>query len=76
MINEGTVSGSAAKQVLGVLVDEGGDPAAIVEAEGLGAAGADELAEIVDRALAENPDVVEKLKADPADKSVARSSER
>jgi aspartyl-tRNA(Asn)/glutamyl-tRNA(Gln) amidotransferase subunit B len=70
MINEGKVSGSAAKQVLGVLVAEGGDPEAVVEAEGLGAAGADELAEIVDRALAANPDVVEKLKADPASKAV------
>ena len=70
MINEGKVSGSAAKQVLGVLVAEGGDPEAVVEAEGLGAAGADELAEIVDRALAANPDVVEKLKADPGNKAV------
>jgi aspartyl-tRNA(Asn)/glutamyl-tRNA(Gln) amidotransferase subunit B len=70
LINEGKVSGSAAKQVLGVLVAEGGDPEAVVEAQGLGAAGADELVEIVDRALAANPDVVEKLKADPGDKSV------
>jgi len=70
MMNEGKVSGSAAKQVLGVLVAEGGDPEAVVESEGLGAAGADELAGIVDRALAENPDVVEKLKADPGSKAV------
>jgi aspartyl-tRNA(Asn)/glutamyl-tRNA(Gln) amidotransferase subunit B len=70
MINEGRVSGSAAKQVLGVLVDEGGDPESVVESRGLGAAGADELAEIVDRALAANPDVVEKLKADPGSKAV------
>ena len=38
----------AAKQVLDTLVAEGGDPQAIVEAEGLGAmGGGDELAEVV-----------------------------
>jgi len=51
-------------------VTEGGDPQAIVEAKGLGAAGEDELAGVVDRALADNPDVVEKLKADPGSKAV------
>jgi aspartyl-tRNA(Asn)/glutamyl-tRNA(Gln) amidotransferase subunit B len=70
MINEGKVSGSAAKQVLDVLFAEGGDPDTVVEAQGLGAAGTDELAEIVDRALAANPDVVAKLKADPGSKAV------
>ena len=70
MIDEKKVSGSAAKEVLGVLVAEGGDPAAIVERQGLGAAGTDELGEIVDRALAANPDAVEKLKADPGSKAV------
>jgi aspartyl-tRNA(Asn)/glutamyl-tRNA(Gln) amidotransferase subunit B len=70
MIGEGKVSGSAAKQVLEVLVEQGGDPAEIIEERGLGAAGADELAEIVDRAMADNPDVVEKLKADPGNKAV------
>ena len=36
----------------------------------LGAAGGAELAEVVDRALAANPEVVEKLKADPGSRAV------
>ena len=49
------VAASAAKEVLDALVAEGGDPAAIVEQKGLGMAGGDELEEIVDRAMADNP---------------------
>ena len=42
---------------------EGGDPAAIVQSEGLGAiGGGDELAPIVEAALAANPDVADKLR--------------
>jgi aspartyl-tRNA(Asn)/glutamyl-tRNA(Gln) amidotransferase subunit B len=49
--------------VLDRLVAEGGDPRAIVEAEGLGAiGGGDTLEPIVERALEANPDVVEKLR--------------
>ena len=45
------------------LVAEGGDPAAIVEAEGLGAVGgSDELAPVVRAALEANPDVADKLR--------------
>jgi aspartyl-tRNA(Asn)/glutamyl-tRNA(Gln) amidotransferase subunit B len=59
-----TVTPGAAKQVLDTLVAQGGDPQAIVEAEGLAAlGGGDELAEIVQRALASDPDAVEQLKA-------------
>ncbi len=58
------VTQGAAKQVLDRLVAGGGDPQAIVEAEGLGAmGGGDELAEAVARALAADPDAAEKLKA-------------
>jgi aspartyl-tRNA(Asn)/glutamyl-tRNA(Gln) amidotransferase subunit B len=58
------VTPGAAKQVLDTLVAEGGDPQAIVEAEGLGAMGeGDELGEVVQRALASDPAAVEKLKA-------------
>jgi aspartyl-tRNA(Asn)/glutamyl-tRNA(Gln) amidotransferase subunit B len=63
MVTAGNVSASAAKEVLGVLVDEGGDPAAIVTERGLVKAGGDELEQIVDQALAENSDAVEKIKA-------------
>jgi aspartyl-tRNA(Asn)/glutamyl-tRNA(Gln) amidotransferase subunit B len=57
------ITSGAAKQVLDTLVAQGGEPAAIVEAEGLGAMdGGDELAEIVQRALAADPDAAEQLK--------------
>jgi aspartyl-tRNA(Asn)/glutamyl-tRNA(Gln) amidotransferase subunit B len=63
MVERREVSRDAGRQVLGRLASEGGDPAAIVEAEGLGAmGGGDELAPIVEAALAANPDVAEKLR--------------
>jgi aspartyl-tRNA(Asn)/glutamyl-tRNA(Gln) amidotransferase subunit B len=63
LVAEGTVAGSAAKEVLDALVAEGGDPERIVEQRGLARAGGDELEGIVERALAENADAVEKIKA-------------
>jgi aspartyl-tRNA(Asn)/glutamyl-tRNA(Gln) amidotransferase subunit B len=66
MVSEKAVSAAAARQVLGVLAAEGGDPAEIVEREGLGAQGGDELGDIVDKAIAENADAVEKIKAGKA----------
>jgi len=63
MVSEKAVSAAAARQVLGVLASEGGDPAQIVEQKGLSAQGADELGDIVDRAIADNADAVEKIKA-------------
>ena len=53
-----------AKVVLDRLVPEGGDPARIVEAEGLGAMGGgdDALAPIVEAALAANADVADRIK--------------
>jgi aspartyl-tRNA(Asn)/glutamyl-tRNA(Gln) amidotransferase subunit B len=63
MVTERQVSQGAARQVLDRLVSEGGDPRAIVEAEGLGAiGGGDTLEPIVQRALDANPDVAEKLR--------------
>jgi len=63
MVGAKEVTQGAARQVLDKLVAEGGDPAQIVQAEGLGAVGgADELAPIVEAALAANPDVAEKLR--------------
>ncbi|HEV2875556.1 MAG TPA: Asp-tRNA(Asn)/Glu-tRNA(Gln) amidotransferase subunit GatB [Thermoleophilaceae bacterium] len=63
MVAAKKVSASAAKEVLDVLVAEGGDPAAVVESKGLGRAGEDELGAIVDRAIADNGDAVEKVRA-------------
>jgi aspartyl-tRNA(Asn)/glutamyl-tRNA(Gln) amidotransferase subunit B len=62
MVEDKAVSGSAAKEVLDTLIAEGGDPAAVVASKGLGRAGEDELAEIVERAMAEQADAVEKVR--------------
>ncbi len=62
MVEEGEVAGSAAKEVLGVLVEEGGDPAAIVQDRGLARAGGDELGTIVDQAMVDNADAVKKIR--------------
>jgi aspartyl-tRNA(Asn)/glutamyl-tRNA(Gln) amidotransferase subunit B len=62
MVTDRQVTQGAAKQVLDRLVAEGGDPRAIVEAEGLGAIGGGATLEpIVQQALDANPDVAEKL---------------
>ena len=64
MVEEKAVTRGAAKQVLDRLVADGGDPAAIVEAEGLGALGdGDELGGLVAAAIAANPDAAEKIRA-------------
>jgi aspartyl-tRNA(Asn)/glutamyl-tRNA(Gln) amidotransferase subunit B len=63
MVDSKQVSAGAAKEVLDVLIQEGGDPAAIVENQGLGRAESGELEAIVERAIADNPDAVEKIRA-------------
>ncbi|HEY6758986.1 MAG TPA: Asp-tRNA(Asn)/Glu-tRNA(Gln) amidotransferase subunit GatB [Baekduia sp.] len=63
MVGSKQVTQGGARQVLDTLVAQGGDPSSIVEAEGLGAVGgADELAPVVEAALAANPAVAEKLR--------------
>jgi aspartyl-tRNA(Asn)/glutamyl-tRNA(Gln) amidotransferase subunit B len=63
MVGEKQVSAGAAREVLDVLVAEGGDPATVVESKGLGRADSSELEAIVERALADNADAVEKIRA-------------
>lgn len=64
LVADGKVTSSGARTVLDKLVEGGGDPAAIVESEGLGAVGGgDTLTPIIQAALDANPDVAEKLKA-------------
>jgi aspartyl-tRNA(Asn)/glutamyl-tRNA(Gln) amidotransferase subunit B len=60
-----TISHGSGKQVLAVLVEEGGDPDAIVEREGLAQMAGDdgELAGIVAAAIEANADAAEKIKA-------------
>jgi aspartyl-tRNA(Asn)/glutamyl-tRNA(Gln) amidotransferase subunit B len=65
MVKAKEVSRDAAREVLTLLVKEGGDPRQIVEREGLGAITAEDdgLAEIVERALAADADAAEKVRA-------------
>ena len=66
MVAAKEVSRDAAREVLTKLVDEGGDPRAIVERDGLGALSGDDgdgLAAIVDSAIAADPDAAAKVKA-------------
>jgi len=64
MVRTRAVTQGAAKQVLDRLVAEGGDPAAIVESQGLGAMDdGDELATIVAAAIEANADAATKIRA-------------
>jgi aspartyl-tRNA(Asn)/glutamyl-tRNA(Gln) amidotransferase subunit B len=63
LVSSKRVSVGAGRQVLDVLVAEGGEPEAIVEARGLGAIDAgDDLAGIVAAALAANADAAERVR--------------
>jgi aspartyl-tRNA(Asn)/glutamyl-tRNA(Gln) amidotransferase subunit B len=64
MVSTKQVSVGAARQVLDKLIADGGEPAAIVEAEGLAAIGGEEdLAAVVAAALAANSDAAERVRA-------------
>jgi aspartyl-tRNA(Asn)/glutamyl-tRNA(Gln) amidotransferase subunit B len=64
MVKAREVGRDAAREVLSTLVNEGGDPRAIVEREGLGAIGGDgDLLELVDAAIAADPDAAEQVRA-------------
>jgi aspartyl-tRNA(Asn)/glutamyl-tRNA(Gln) amidotransferase subunit B len=64
MVAAKRVSVGAGRQVLDRLIADGGDPQAIVEAEGLAAiGGGEELAAIVAAALAANADAAERVRA-------------
>ena len=65
MVGEKKISHGSGKTVLAALVAEGGDPAAIVEREGLAQMAADdgELESIIAAAVEANPDAVEQIRA-------------
>jgi aspartyl-tRNA(Asn)/glutamyl-tRNA(Gln) amidotransferase subunit B len=64
LVESKTISHGAGKQVLAKLVEEGGDPAKIVESEGLAQiSDAGELEGIVDRAIAAESDAAEQVRA-------------
>jgi aspartyl-tRNA(Asn)/glutamyl-tRNA(Gln) amidotransferase subunit B len=63
LVESGKVNRGGAREVLAVLVEEGGDPAAIVEQLDLGASSdAGELEAIVDRAIEAQPDAAAKVR--------------
>jgi aspartyl-tRNA(Asn)/glutamyl-tRNA(Gln) amidotransferase subunit B len=63
MVGEKKISHSSAKTVLAALVLEGGDPGPIVEREGLAQmSDSGELEAIVEKAMADNADAVEKIR--------------
>ncbi len=64
LIQQGTLSGKMGKEVLAKLFEEGGDPKAIVERMGVSQiTDTSALDQYVDQVLADNPDVVAKIKA-------------
>jgi aspartyl-tRNA(Asn)/glutamyl-tRNA(Gln) amidotransferase subunit B len=63
LVSEQAVSASAAKEVLGVMVEEGGEPEAIIESKGLARADSSELEGIVEQAIADQADAVEKIRS-------------
>ncbi|MSO40443.1 MAG: Asp-tRNA(Asn)/Glu-tRNA(Gln) amidotransferase subunit GatB [Solirubrobacterales bacterium] len=63
LVEEKKISNGAGKQVLAALVAEGGDPAAIVERDGLGQiSGSGELEAIVDRAIEAEPEAADEVR--------------
>jgi aspartyl-tRNA(Asn)/glutamyl-tRNA(Gln) amidotransferase subunit B len=65
MVKAREVSRDAAREVLSLLVEEGGDPQEIVQREGLGAiSGEDDgLGELIDQAIASDPGAAEQVRA-------------
>jgi len=60
LVNDGAVNGRSAREVLTVMAVEGGDPAEIIEARGLGrVADTEMLGALIDTLLAEHPEKVE-----------------
>jgi aspartyl-tRNA(Asn)/glutamyl-tRNA(Gln) amidotransferase subunit B len=63
LVEGGTVSRSAAKEVLDTVFASGDSPSAIVEREGLASVGGDELSGVVDEVIAQNPNEAERVRA-------------
>ena len=63
LVGAKAINAGAGRQVLDVLVSDGGEPSAIVEREGLGAMdGGDELAGLVAAAISANEGAAEKVR--------------
>ena len=62
LVDEGKINHATGRDLLSRLVAEGGDPVAIIEAEGLGAvSGGGELESVVDAALEADPDAAARV---------------
>jgi aspartyl-tRNA(Asn)/glutamyl-tRNA(Gln) amidotransferase subunit B len=67
MVEQGAITNQAGREVLGKLAADGGDPAEIVEREGLGkVSDSGEVEAIVEAAIAAHPDEAEKVKGGTA----------
>ena len=62
LIEKGTISRSAAKDVLSIVFASGDSPSEIVEREGLASMGGDELSGVVDEVIAANPSEAERVR--------------
>ena len=62
LVRGGTISRSAAKDVLALIFETGESPSAVVEREGLASTGGDELAGIVDEIIAANPNEAQRVR--------------
>lgn len=62
LIEDGTISRAAARDVLGSIFMSGESPAVVVEREGLAAMGGDELSGVVDEVIAANPEEAERIR--------------
>jgi aspartyl-tRNA(Asn)/glutamyl-tRNA(Gln) amidotransferase subunit B len=63
LVESGSVSRSAAKDVLGIIFETGDSPSAVVEREGLASLGGDELSGVVDEVITANPSEAERVRA-------------
>ncbi|HEX6710467.1 MAG TPA: Asp-tRNA(Asn)/Glu-tRNA(Gln) amidotransferase subunit GatB [Rubrobacter sp.] len=62
LVASGKVSRSAAKDALASVFETGDSPSAVVEREGLGSVGSDELSGVVDEAISANPDEADRVR--------------
>ena len=63
LVENGAISRSAARDVLGTAFETGDSPSAVVEREGLASVGGDELSGVVDEVIAANPSEAERVRA-------------
>ena len=63
LVENGAISRSAARDVLGTVFETGDSPPAVVEREGLASVGGDELSGVVEEVIADNPSEAERVRA-------------